>query len=51
MVVGGRANFVGDGPDDAEEMVNEAEAASHMPSRRADVTKELFLYTALPSTF
>ena len=40
-----------DVPDDADEMIDEAGASSHSPSRRADGTKALAFFHALPSTF
>ena len=50
MVVGGRGDVVDDGPDDADETIDEAGASSHIPSRRTDDTKALAFFHALPST-
>ena len=41
MVVGGRGDVVDDSPDDANEMIDDAGSASHIPSRRTDDTNEL----------
>jgi hypothetical protein len=51
VVVGGRGDVVDDGPDDADEAIDEAGASSHIPSRRAGDAKELACFHALPSTF
>ena len=51
MAVGGRGDVVDDGPDDADETIDEAGASSLIPSRRTDDTKELAFFHALPSTF
>ena len=51
VAVGGRGKVVGHGPDDADDMIDEAGASLRIPSRRADDAKELAFYHALPSTF
>ena len=51
MAVGGRGDVVDDGPDDAEETIDEAGASSLILSRRTDDAKELAFFHALPSTF